>query len=423
MSKVIVFKFGGASVKDAKSIKNLFNILFKRLQKPTIIVISAMGKSTNSLEAILNLKVQKNDYSSNISIFENYHLEICQQLFPSKHPIFSELDKQFILLKETIEEDLDIDKYDEFYDQVICFGELISTKIVQSFLLHSRINCEWLDARSCISTDSDYRFAKVNWEKTKQNCDEILQPLLKKGPVITQGFIGRDSIGKTTTLGREGSDFTASILGACMNASEVTIWKDVDGVLNADPKIFENTTKFDELDYKEAAELTYYGASVIHPKTIKPLANSNIPLFVKSFLNPNESGTIIHNVAKSNQTPCLVLKTDQILVSFRVNDFTFINESYIRQIYGVLEKLKLKVNLLQTSAISISIVIDEQKFKLEKLIHELEADYTIRYNEKLYLLTIKNHNPALIKEITQEKEIMLEQLTRHTFQMVYKPSL
>ncbi|MCH7399977.1 aspartate kinase [Belliella sp. DSM 107340] len=423
MSKVIVFKFGGASVKDAKSIKNLFNILFNRLRNPTIIVVSAMGKSTNSLEAIINLKVQKKDYSSNISIFENFHLEICQQLFPLHHSVFLELDTQFTLLKEKMKEDLHIDRYDEFYDQVICFGELISTKIIQSFLLDSGINCEWIDARSCISTDSDYRFAKINWNVTKQNCDAILLQLLKKGTVITQGFIGRDSIGKTTTLGREGSDFTASILGVCMNASEVIIWKDVEGVLNADPKIFDNTTKFDELDYKEAAELTYYGASVIHPKTIKPLANSNIPLFVKSFLNPNESGTIIHNVAKSNQTPCLVLKTDQILVSFRVNDFTFINESHVRQIYGVLEKLKLKVNLLQTSAISISIVIDEQKFKLEKLISELDEDFTIRYNEKLNLLTIKNHNSTLIKEITQEKEIMLEQMTRNTFQMVYKPSI
>ncbi|MCH7413444.1 aspartate kinase [Belliella sp. R4-6] len=422
MSKVIVFKFGGASVKDADSIKNLFRILFKRLQNPTIIVVSAMGKSTNALEAILNLKTLKKDYSSNIHIFEDFHLSICRDLFPENHPIFSELNQQFDLLKNTLNQDLIEEDYDEYYDQVICFGELISSLIIQTYLSFRGINCTWQDVRNCILTNSDFRFAKVDWENTNQNCEKILKPILENQNIVTQGFIGRDKQGKTTTLGREGSDFTASILASSLKAKEVTIWKDVEGVLNADPKIFENTIKFEELDYKEAAELTYYGASVIHPKTIKPLANSNIPLFVKSFLNPNGSGTIIHNVSKINQTPCLVLKTDQILVSFRVNDFTFINESHIRLIYTVLEKLKLKVNLLQTSAISITIVIDEQKFKLDKLIYELDSDFSIRYNNKLNLLTIKNHNPLLVKEITNEKEIMLEQLTRNTFQMVYKPS-
>ncbi|MFD2035669.1 aspartate kinase [Belliella marina] len=423
MSKVIVFKFGGASVKDADSIKNLSKIIFKRLQNPTIIVVSAMGKSTNALEAILDLKLRKNDISSNIHIFQKYHLDICHQLFPSQHRVFSELNGQFLSLSKLLEEELNVENYDEFYDRTICYGELISTIIIQSYLMLSGIRCSWQDARECIATNSDFRLATVDWEQTTQQCNTILKPILTDQTIITQGFIGRDPQGKTTTLGREGSDFTASILAFCLEAGEVTIWKDVPGVLNADPKLFDKTTKFEELDYREAAELTYYGASVIHPKTIKPLANLNIPLIVRSFLEPDEKGTIIHNVPKTNQTPCIVVKGNQILVSFRVNDFTFINESHIHQIYAVLEKLKLKVNLLQTSAISISIVIDEQIFKLEKLVQELAADFTIRYNEKLFLLTVKNHHEASVKELSANKEIMLEQITRNTFQMVYKPIL
>lgn len=422
MSKINVFKFGGASVKDADSIKNLFNIIFNRLQNPTIIVVSAMGKSTNALEEVLKLKLDEKSYSSNYTIFKDYHLSICSELFPHNHQVFDTLDKHFKDLQNLLNQELLPEIYDEYYDQVICYGELISTIIIQAYLGLMEIKCAWQDAREIIATNNDFRFAKIDWELTKTNCKTKLSPILEKNTIITQGFIGRDSSGKTTTIGREGSDFTASILASCLEAEAVTIWKDVEGVLNADPKRFGNTIKFDELDYKEAAELTYYGASVIHPKTIKPLANLGIPLFVKSFLKPEGAGTKIHHVNSLNTVPCIVVKDNQILVSFRVTDFTFINESHIQQVFTVLEKLKLKVNLLQTSAISISIVIDEQMFKLEKLIQELEIFFSIRYNESLHLLTVKNQNEKLVKQLMKNKEILLEQVTRTTFQIVYKPN-
>lgn len=422
MSKVNVFKFGGASVKDAESIKNLFNIIFNRLQNPSIIVVSAMGKSTNALESILELKLGQKSFSSNYTIFKNYHLSICSELFPENDVIFDTLEKQFNVLQDLLNKNFNPEDYDEYYDQIICYGEIIATIIIQAYLSLMNIKCVWQDAREIIATNSDYRFAKIDWELTTRNCISKLKPILEKNTIVTQGFIGRDSSGKTTTIGREGSDFTASILSSCLLAEAVTIWKDVDGVLNADPKRFDNTIKFDELDYREAAELTYYGASVIHPKTIKPLANLNIPLYVKSFLKPEGAGTKIHHAKSLNTVACIVVKDNQILVSFRVTDFTFINESHLQQVFTVLEKLKLKVNLLQTSAISISIVIDEQMFKLEKLIKELESEFSIRYNEKLQLLTVKNQNEDLVKELMNNKEILLEQVTRTTFQIVYKPN-
>ncbi|SIS49425.1 aspartate kinase [Belliella pelovolcani] len=420
MSKAIVFKFGGASVKDAESIKNLFNILFKRLQTPMILVISAMGKTTNAIEEILKTKLNQEDYSLKCAIIKDQHLNVCESLFPKEHEIFEKVAFQFEMLLKELHKPLDKENYDEFYDQVIVFGELVSTLIIQAYFSYRGVSSTWLDARDLISTNSEFRFAKVNWTSTQTKINEILKPIAEKSLVVTQGFIGKDTLGKSTTLGREGSDFTASILAYCLDASAVTIWKDVEGVLNADPKKFKKTTKFEELDYHEAAELTYYGASVIHPKTIKPLANKNIPLFVKSFLRPDGSGTKIHQVAKANTVPCIVLKEAQILVTFKVTDFTFINEQHMHLVYSELEKLKLKVNLLQTSAISISIVIDEQLFKLEKLILSLNSAFQIKYNTDLNLITIKNPTSKMIKKMMQNKAVLMEQITRTTFQIVYK---
>lgn len=421
MSKTFVFKFGGASVKDAKSIKNLREILFNRLRNHTVIVVSAMGKTTNALEELLNLKLEDKPLYEKSTKLKNYHLEICRELFQPENLIFPAIENFFSQLDRILEKPLSKENYDEYYDQVVSYGELISSRIVQEYLCAEGIFCLWQDAREIISTDSDYRFAKVKWEKTAAQCQKHLMAKLERFPVITQGFIGSDDKGKTTTLGREGSDFTAAILAHSLRSQSVTIWKDVEGVLNADPKRFPDTVKFEELDYREAAELTYYGASVIHPKTIKPLANLSIPLFVKSFLNPDGSGTQIHHVDKPNTIPCIVVKDEQVLVSFRVTDFTFINESHIHQVYTEIEKLKLRVNLLQTSAISISIVIDKQLFKMEKLIAALAKDFDIRYNESLQLITVKNHNRKIMEELMSDKEVLLEQVTRTTFQIVVKP--
>ena len=418
MTKTIVFKFGGASVKDASAVKNLAEILRNRLRRNMLIVVSAMGKTTNALEAILKLKIDQKDYSSNSANLKDFHLDICKELFPPDHRIFALLENQFLALEKRLQGELTKENYDEFYDAVISVGELLSSKIVMEFLCLNDMVVLWQDAREIIATNSDFRFAKINWEKTRERCKYQLMPNLEKFPVVTQGFIGADELGKTTTLGREGSDFTAAILASCLGASAVTIWKDVPGVLNADPKKFENTTLFSELDYKQAAEMTYYGASVIHPKTIKPLANSRIPLFVKSFLNPEANGTKIHSLESFEPIPTFILKENQVLVSFKVTDFTFIEESHIHRVYEELRSLKLRVNMLQISAISISLVMDSQPYHFEKLLERLKGLFEIRYNEGLELLTILHPEKDSITPLLDGYDVLLEQSTRNTIQVV-----
>jgi aspartate kinase len=418
MAKTVIYKFGGASVKDASAVRNLAEILRNRLRKNFIIVVSAMGKTTNAIESLILAKLEQKDFYQNSTILKSYHLGICQELFPENHSVFSEVENIFIQLNHDLELPLSQDNYDEFYDRVICCGELLATRIVTEFLCTTDLMVVWKDARKLIQTDSSFRFAKINWDMTKKKCQSQLLPILEQFTVVTQGFIGADPKGRTTTLGREGSDFTAAILGSILNASSVTIWKDVPGILNADPKLFPNTQLFDELEYRQAAEMTYYGASVIHPKTIKPLANSNIPLFVKSFLNPEATGTKIFGEAKSHQIPTIILKENQVLVSFKVKDFTFIEEHHIHQVYDQLQQLKLRVNMLQTSAITISIVIDTQLFKLEQLLNRLKEQFEIRYNEGLTLLTILHPNPKVIAEQVEWLEILLEQSTRTTYMVV-----
>lgn len=418
MSKTWIYKFGGASVKDTAALKNLAEILRNRLRNNLVIVVSAMGKTTNALEGILVNKLNGLDFSENSAILKNFHREICEELFPEGHSVFAQVDNLFAQLKNQLEKPLSRENYDEYYDQVVCFGELISSKIVAEYLCYRDLIVLWQDAREVIHTDSDFRFAKISWEKTRQSAQSSWKPILENYPILTQGFIGKDSKGKTTTLGREGSDFTAAILGTSLDAGSVTIWKDVPGVLNADPKLFPNTQKFEELGYREAAEMTYFGASVIHPKTIKPLANAGIPLFVKSFLNPDASGTKIHEHAAPHEVPTIVLKKEQILVSFKVTDFTFIEEKHIHRIYEQLQTLKLRVNMLQLSAISVSIVIDAQLFKLEQLLEKLKGEFEIRYNEGLELLTILKQKPEEIPSLMEGYQLLLEQSTRNTFQAV-----
>jgi aspartate kinase len=349
---------------------------------------------------------------------KSYHLDICTELFPEGHVIFPKIENYFILLHHELNKPVSKENYDEYYDRVIGFGEMLSSRIVMEYLCSQELLVLWQDARELICTDSDFRFAKVDWEKTRRNCQSQLRPKLEQFPVLTQGFIGADSSGRPTTLGREGSDFTAAILATSLDAGSVTIWKDVPGVLNADPKLFKDTKLFSELDYQQAAQMTYYGASVIHPKTIKPLANAGIPLFVKSFLHPEENGTKIHKTAKVETVPTIILKKDQILVSFKVTDFTFIEEKHIHQVYEQLQMLKLRANMLQTSAISISIVVDSQLFKLEQLLAKLKNDFIIRYNEGLELLTVLHPKPDSIPSLLDGYEVLLEQSTRNMVQVV-----
>lgn len=418
MTKTQIHKFGGASVKDASAVKNLASILRNRLRNNFVIVVSAMGKTTNHLESILSHKLNNLDYSKNSLILKGFHLDICRELFPEEHVIFPKIENYFILLHHELNQPISKDNYDEYYDRIIGFGELLSSRIVMEYLCFQDLLVLWQDARELISTDSDFRFAKIDWEKTRRNCQTQLKPKLEQFPVLTQGFIGADSAGRPTTLGREGSDFTAAILAASLDSGSVTIWKDVPGVLNADPKIFSDTSLFAELDYQQAAQMTFYGASVIHPKTIKPLANAGIPLFVKSFLHPDEPGTKIHSLAKVEAVPTIILKKDQILVSLKVTDFTFIEEKHIHQVYEQLQRLKLRVNMLQTSAITISIVIDSQLFKLEQLLSCLKKDFEIRYNEGLELLTVLYPEIDAIPPLLLGYEVLLEQSTRNTVQIV-----
>lgn len=418
MSTTLVYKFGGASVKDAPALQNLYDILLPRLQTSTVIVVSAMGKTTNALEAILTKKLAGEDYTSEWNALKTFHKGLCAELFPESHPVGEQLERFFAEALEALQVGVTKANYDEVYDQVVCYGELLSSWIVSEYLGFRGLSNRWEDAREVIHTDSDYRFAKIDWDKTRTACQEKWGDILHTSPILTQGFIGSDTKGKTTTLGREGSDFTAAILATCLDAQSVTIWKDVPGVLNADPKLFDSTQKFEELGYREAAEMTYFGASVIHPKTIKPLANAGIPLIVKSFLNPEASGTKIHEHAAPHEVPTLVLKKNQVLVTFKVTDFTFIEEKHIHQIYEQLQVLKLRVNMLQVSAITVSIVLDTQLFKLEQLVESLKSAFEIRYNEELELLTILKPRVEEIPNLMDGYTLLLEQTTRTTYQAV-----
>lgn len=418
MVNTLVYKFGGASVKDVPAVKNLVEILRSRMDQPCVIVVSAMGKTTNALEELLSKKLAGENYLPGWQQIKEFHWNICTSLFPADHTVFLSLKEFFEKASGILALPISKDSYDEHYDQLIFFGELFSSLIVSYFLQFNGLSLTWKDAREVIHTNSDFRFAKIDWDKTRSSCQSLWSPQLKNTNILTQGFIGMDPNGLTTTLGREGSDFTAAILATGLEAASVTIWKDVPGVLNADPKLFSEAVKFEELGYKEAAEMTYFGASVIHPKTIKPLANAGIPLFVKSFLQPEATGTKIHEHAKVHEVPTLVLKKNQVLVSFKVTDFTFIEETHIHQIYTQLKSLKLRANMLQVSAISVSLVMDAQLFKLDQLLAGLKKDFDIRYNEDLELLTILKPKPEAISGLMQGYEVLLEQSTRHSYQAV-----
>jgi aspartate kinase len=415
-----VFKFGGASVRSAQAVRNMANIIAAHRQDPLLVVVSAMGKTTNALEDILRLKLKQQDYSTQLQALFSYHLQIVEELFPQPfHPVYNTLDELFNALDKQLQVQAGEEDYNWLYDQVISFGELISTRIIAAWLQESQLACQWLDARAYIHTDSLYREAEVDWAKTRQWIQSELPDRLKENILLTQGFIGQDEKGETTTLGREGSDFTAAIFGYCLPAESVTIWKDVPGILNADPKRIPEAIKYEELSYHEAAEMTYYGASVIHPKTIKPLANKHIPLWVKSFEKPQERGTCIHE-CHSTHSPAIIFKDNQCLISCYVKDFTFINERNLGLIFHTLDKLHIKINMMQNSAISFSVCIDNQEHKVGKLLDELKDEFEVLYNEDLQLITVKNYGSSELEKFSEGKKVLLEQKTRHNYQVVVK---
>lgn len=408
-----IFKFGGASVRNADAIRNIAEIVRSFSHYKLVIVISAMGKSTNALETIAEKKVRNESYENELERLKSYHVNIAMSLLPGSHPVHQRINELFGLYEESLLRSL---PYPLLYDQTVCYGELISTSLVSAYLHHMGIPCQWIDARHCIMTDSTFQEAKIDWEETEKHIKKAID-FHDSQIFLTQGFIGSHGE-RTTTLGREGSDFTAAIFASCLKAKGVTIWKDVPGILNADPKIVMDAVLFEELPYREAAEMTYYGASVIHPKTIKPLANKQIPLFVKSFDQPDNNGTVIHNCLLHHPHPSIIFKKNQCLITFQVKDYTFVNEGNLSVIFHAFARLNLKINLMQNSAISFSVCTDYDHLKIEDLIADLKADFDIYYNTGLTLLTIKNYDQKTLKKYSKVPAILLEQLTRNNYQIV-----
>jgi aspartate kinase len=421
---MLVFKFGGASVKDADAIRNVASILSLYPGKKLTVVVSAMGKSTNKLEEIVTALETKNHklFVGLVDELEAFHMDIMAALFPEKHfRIYQTIEELFESLKARFE--LVFSENNSFeYDQIVSLGEVLSSNIVSAFLLEQDFSVQWMDARKLIRTDHTYQEGKVDWKKTEQLIQERMIPAFQDADILlTQGFIGHTTEGFTTTLGREGSDYTAGILAYCGQAESVTIWKDVPGMLNADPKYFANTKKLDAISFKEAIELSYYGASVIHPKTIQPLQNRNIPLYVKSFLDPKAEGTAIQaSSSKDHLIPSYIFKFDQALYSFTPKDFSFIVEENLSVIFGKLSALNIKINLMQNSALSFSILVDQKKLKRDEFLALFQADYEVKYNENLSLVTIRHYDDQTIEQVTQDKEIILQQRTRHTARFVLK---
>lgn len=412
-----IFKFGGASIKDADSVRNIYNLLQVTGHSDVLLVVSAMGKTTNAIEEIINNYFEKSaGLNASIQQVKNYHNQILLDLFENdQYSVFGALAKLFDEMELFLQNNKS-PNYNYVYDQLIGYGELLSTTILTYFFSHKQIDTNFLDVRHYIKTNSSFRDAEVDWEMTQQNISKIK---VKATLNITQGFLGSDDNNFTTSLGREGSDYTAAIFGYCLNADSVTVWKDVPGVMNADPRFFENTVLLDYISYREAIELAFYGATVIHPKTLQPLQRKEIPLYVKSFLNPTLPGT---KVGKGNDlqplVPCFIVKRNQLLISLSSLNFSFIMEENISEIFALLHKYKLKVHLIQNSAISFSVCCDDTYNNFENLKTILSSKFSVSYNRNVSLYTIRHFDDIAAKSITENKQVLLTQTSRETVQIV-----
>ena len=409
-----VFKFGGASVKDADAVKNVVNVLQEVGYSDTLLVISAMGKITNAMERVESYFNDKNAVSGSIQEVIDYHNQILSDLFQNpNHPVYTKVKILFDEVKGFLAWNKS-PKYSFVYDQVVCYGELLSTTIVSAYLNEVGISNTWLDVRTMIKTDTNYRDAQVNWERTQQEVGKVDVSKLN----ITQGFLGSDDNNFTTTLG---SDYSAAILAFCLNAESVTIWKDVPGVLNADPRNFENAQLLDKISYREAIELAFYGASVIHPKTLQPLQRKEIPLKVKSFVNPKGKGT---TVGKGNgiepKVPCFIVKKNQVLLKLSSLDFSFIVEDNISEIFKLFHDHRLKVDLIQNSAISFSVCLDNKFRGLPPLLEELKRKFKVVCHEDVSLYTIRHFNDDSVKSLQNGTSVLVEQRGKETVQLVVK---
>lgn len=413
-----IFKFGGASVKDAEGVQNVKKVLDFTKEKNLVVVISAMGKTTNALEQVVNHYFSNSDaLEASIAEVYDFHFRIMEVLFPNTtDPIYPKIKKWFADLRHFLETNKS--KNHAFvYDQVVGFGELISTTIVSHYLNDHGISNDWLDVRQCIKTDDYYRDARVDWDVTQQH---IVDTVSGKGITITQGFLGAEHTNNfTTTLGREGSDYTAAIFGYCLNAESVTIWKDVPGVLNADPRYFTDTSLLHHISYREAIELAFYGASVIHPKTLQPLQRKEIPLYVKSFVDPGAPGTCVgKGVLLDPLISCFILKKNQVLVSLSSLDFSFMMEDNISEVFNLLHRYKMKVELIQNSAISFSVCIDNKYNNLEPLLTKLRERFRVTVYYGVTLYTVRHSKPVEIQSLIEDKDVLLKQESSETVQVV-----
>lgn len=412
-----VFKFGGASVKDADGIKNVLDVLQKVGHDDVLLVISAMGKTTNAFEVVIKDYFEKSaGLQSSVQEVKKYHNQILIDLFEEdNHPVFAAVNKIFADLEHFLKQNKS-PNYNFVYDQVVSLGEIISTTIVSHYFNYQGLKNHWIDVRELIKTDNNYRDATVDWEQTQKN---ISKNVKKKNLNITQGFLGSDENNFTTTLGREGSDYTAAIFAYCLNAENVTIWKDVPGVLNADPRYFDNAVLLNQISYREAIELAFYGATVIHPKTLQPLQRKEIPLYVKSFINPLLPGTSVSKGADLEpQTSCFIVKKNQLLISLSSLDFSFIMEENISEIFLLLHKYKMKVHLIQNSAISFSVCVDDKFGNFNELKAILSKKFKVTYNNDVSLYTIRHFNEKSANTVTKNREVLVKQVSRETMQIV-----
>lgn len=417
-----VFKFGGASVKDAESVQNVAKIIrdFKG-NDSLLCVVSAMGKTTNGLELVVKQAIEsRGTHMPEMDTLKKYHFDICHNLGLNEE-VISEINESFLEMTDLCRSQYQ-NEFNYFYDQVVSLGEILSTKIVARYLQKIGVAAIYKDAGGLIRTDATYREGRVNWTITEHLIETQAKSIFGDGNennvIITQGFTGKTLEGTRVTLGREGSDYSAAIFAYCLNASEVTIWKDVPGVLNADPKFFPDAQLFHKLSYSDAIELAYYGATVIHPKTIKPLQNKNIILRVRSFLNPEAPGTLIDNSEILGLLPSFIFKKNQILLSFSPKDFSFVAEQNLAQIFALLAGLRIKVNLMQNSAIQFSICIDHELDKVDTLIQQLEEGYHLDSISNLELITIRNYNESIVDRFVKGKNVIAEQKNDHTVRLV-----
>lgn len=409
-----IFKFGGASVKDASGVRNLAEIVSSFDSRHLVIVVSAMGKTTNKFEELVKQTLAKENTATILDEIKTYHREIAHELLGS-------LPEKYIQFEQSLEATLkDVTSCDPMiaYDKVVPHGELMSTAIVEAYL-STKVKSSWFDARTVIRTDQYFTEANVDWVVTEKQVFNNLKPRTEQSIVVTQGFIGSDVEGNTTTLGREGSDYTGAILAYCLNATSLTVWKDVPGILNADPRILADADQYEKLSYQEVTEMTYYGAQVIHPKTLKPIAQKSIPLIVRSFLDVKKSGTTIGVQNTDKAIPCFVFKGNQLLVTAQVKDHSFMDEKRLGMILQVLDLLNIKINLMQNSALTFSFCIDNKEFKAKRIKELLNRDFMLSFESPLNLATIKNYTPDAFNKLPWNRTMIMEQKTFNNYQVLY----